>query len=250
MNYAGWIQSNNSLAAELVSEYFDCVVIDLEHGCLGFDGCVSLIPVIQRKAECFVRTYGHSYDAIARILDAGCDGLIVPRVNTLEIAQNVITSARYPRPACDCDGYFVRNFSSASDEFRGFGIGREQQFDTGYSSLRCRRQQLFLQIEHHEILRDIDDVMRLDHDGIFVGPYDLTQSMGIPGEFSHPDFKKAIDFVGELSQQYRKKIGIHIVDASIEKIKECEEKGFNFIAVGTDAVLLKQKLQEIKGKLK
>ena len=239
MKLGSWLHIANISLAEVFSEYFDCIVIDLEHGMIGLDSCYSLIPVIQKNSKCFVRTWGNDYNSIARILDAGPDGIIVPRVNNIGIAENVIQAARYPKTKFP-----------AKEEYRGYGIGRAQGFDPNVD-FNSIRPDLILQLEHVDVMSHLDWIFSRDIDGIFVGPYDFTASMGIPAQFENPEYQKHIETILQKAQQYNLKyIGIHVVDADTDKVKYFEKMGYNFIAVGTDMVIFNQALKNICEKLK
>jgi len=238
VSFGGWIQCNSWPIAEIMARYFDWVAIDLEHGLIGVDGCFSLIPVIQRHAKCFVRTWGNDYGCIARVLDAGCDGLIVPQVNSFEIAERVVRSACYLEANSD--------FSRLGT--RGFGVGRAQSFNPSVD-LSKLSSELILQIEHKDAVGEIEKILLLDIDGVFLGPYDLTMSMGIPGKFDHPSYKQAVKVVLEAATRHGKIAGIHVVDCDIKTIKSYIASGFSFIAVGTDMVIIRKALLDLRSEL-
>jgi 2-dehydro-3-deoxyglucarate aldolase len=98
---------------------------------------------------------------------------------------------------------------------------------------------LIVQIEHINAIQGLDAIIRTDGvDGTFIGPYDLSGSMGKPGEWDEPDVKAAIKIYEETAKKYNKLIGFHVVPPDYRLVEDKINHGYNFIAFGFDAMFL------------
>ncbi|MDR1455634.1 MAG: aldolase [Tannerella sp.] len=169
---------------------FDFVILDMEHGPVDFFRLQNLI----RGAEVsgvlpVVRTYDASEVAIGRALDLGAAGVQVPQIQSAEAARRVVKAAKFfpqgERGMCR----FVRAAEYSS-------MPREHYFESANEAL------VILQVEGTEALNELDDILGVDGlDVLFVGPYDLSQSLGVPGQVSHPDVLQAIGNIVERAKQ-------------------------------------------------
>jgi 4-hydroxy-2-oxoheptanedioate aldolase len=154
---------------------FDFVILDMEHGPAGFPELQNLIrAALLANIIPVVRTSDSSETAISRPLDLGALGVQIPQVKSGAMAKACVKAARFhplgERGVCR----FVRaaNYSSLS---------REEYFKRANDAL------IIVQLEGKEAIYDIDDILKVEGiDIIFIGPYDLSQSLGIPGQISHP----------------------------------------------------------------
>lgn len=98
---------------------------------------------------------------------------------------------------------------------------------------------LVAQIEHIRAVEQLDAILshpRLD--AIMVGPYDLSGSMGLTGQFDHPDFVAVMDRINEACKRHNMPMGNHVVQPEPERLAKCIADGYRFIAYGIDAVFL------------
>ena len=103
-----------------------------------------------------------------------------------------------------------------------------------------------VQIEHRDAVTNIEDILKVEGiDGVFIGPYDLTGSIGFPGELESPQVQKSIIRVLDTCKKYRKSAGIHIVKPSKEALKEALSRGFTFIALSIDTLLIDSACREL-----
>jgi 2-dehydro-3-deoxyglucarate aldolase len=94
---------------------------------------------------------------------------------------------------------------------------------------------IIAQIEHIDAVRNIDEIIRVEGiDGTIIGPYDLSGSMGCPGEFERDDVKHAVETVLERCKAYGIPSGFHVVDTQPEKLNQKIEAGCTFLAYGID----------------
>ena len=165
---------------------FDFAILDMEHGPVDFFTLQNLI----RGAEAsgilpIVRTYDSSETAISKALDLGAKGIQVPQIQSAEEAAEVVKAAKYfpkgERGVCR----FVRaaNYSSTQ---------RNDYFAQANEAL------VIMQVEGKQVLNHLDKILAVKGlDILFIGPYDLSQSLGVPGQVSHPTVVEAISKITE-----------------------------------------------------
>lgn len=161
---------------------FDFVILDMEHGPVGFSDLQHLVRAAEvSDVISVVRTYDSSEMAIGKALDLGAKGIQVPQVRSASEAREVVKAARFfpdgERGVCR----FVR-------AARYSAIPRDEYFR------KANRSLVILQIEGTQAIDELDEILRVEgFDILFVGPYDLSQSLGVPGQVSHPSVIKAIE---------------------------------------------------------
>lgn len=155
---------------------FDFVILDMEHGPAGFSEMQNLIrAALIANVIPIVRTSDTSEVSIAKPLDLGALGVQIPQVTSAGMARDCLRAAKFfpegERGVCR----FVRAARYSS-------LPREEYFKKANEIL------VIIQLEGKEAILDIDNILRVEGiDIIFIGPYDLSQSLGIPGQVSHPD---------------------------------------------------------------
>jgi 2-keto-3-deoxy-L-rhamnonate aldolase RhmA len=121
---------------------------------------------------------------------------------------------------------------------RGVGLGRAQGYGVGfaeYLNWQASEAVVIAQIEHHSAVEAIDSILAVDGiDGFIVGPYDLSCSMGIPGQFDTPEFVQALDQIKRGGALARKPGGLHIVEPDPERLVRASAEGYLFNAYGVD----------------
>ena len=161
---------------------FDFVILDMEHGPVGFSGLQHLVRAAEvSDVISVVRTYDSLEMTIGKALDLGAKGIQVPQVRSASEAREVVKAARFfpdgERGVCR----FVR-------AARYSAIPRDVYFK------KANRSLVILQIEGTQAIDELDEILRVEgFDILFVGPYDLSQSLGVPGQVSHPSVIKAIE---------------------------------------------------------
>ncbi|MFD3275476.1 HpcH/HpaI aldolase family protein [Aquirufa echingensis] len=222
-----WLTLSNYSVAEIMADSgFDWLCIDLEHTVTDFAETQQLILAIQSKGiKAFVRVGENNSLIIKRVLDAGADGIIVPLVNSALDAQKAVESIKYPPLGK-----------------RGVGLARAQSYGFGfenYRDIKSKEIKLIVQIEHIDAINELDAIIQTEGvDGSFIGPYDLSGSMGKPGEWDEPEVKDAIKKYEETAKKYSKLIGFHVVQPDYKLVEEKIQNGYNFIAFGFDAIFL------------
>jgi len=226
-----WLSFGYQYSAEIMARAgFDWMVIDLEHGAIDMGEARSLIQIID-LAGCvpLVRVASNDVVRIKQALDAGARGVIIPMVNTAEEARSAVRAAYYPPTGA-----------------RGVGLARAQDYGVGFDSYRSRASVetiVIVQIEHIEAVKNLEAILAVTGvDGFMVGPYDLSGSVGHPGDFEHPLVRDAMAEVARVARSASKSAGYHIVHPNPALLKQKIEEGFSLIAYGDDMVFFREKV--------
>ncbi len=227
ISIGSWITIGHPSIAEIMADAgFDWLCIDLEHTVIDYQEAQQLIIAIQSTGiKAFVRVGDNNSRIIKRMLDAGADGIIVPSVNSALEAKRAVDSVRYPPHGK-----------------RGVGLARAQAYGFGFESYRdieAKEIKLIVQIEHINAINELDSILQTEGvDGTFIGPYDLSGSLGKPGQWNEPEVKVALKTYEETAKKYDKLIGFHVVPPDYSLVEQKINKGYNFIAFGFDAMFL------------
>ena len=162
---------------------------------------------------------------ITRALDLGAKGIIVPRVNYAEDVEMAEKAIYYPPKGERGIGYSKTN---------NYGIEFDEYFKSSNDDV------LFVvQIEHEVAVKNIDDILSSKNiDSYIIGPYDLTGSMGIVGEFDNPNYLNNLDIIKKSAVKNGIRSGIHVVSPEVNQLKTAINEGYEFIAHSTDALLM------------
>ncbi len=218
----------------------DYMIIDTEHAAFGPTDVVEFA----RTAKLYgitplARVQEVSRPAILKLLDAGAMGLIIPCVNTVEEAKQIVSCGKYAplgergvAPSAGTD-FWMSDYAQQ---------GLEHYFET------CNREtMLFPQCETLGCLEHLEEIVALEGiDGIFVGPYDLSTAMGIPAQFYRSEFKDALRHIQAVCKAAGKPCMIYA--ASEAGVEEAFGMGYDSVAYATDAqVLISAYRNAIKG---
>ncbi len=238
-----WLQIPSTDVAELMARAgYDWVAVDMEHGSFGR----TILPDIFRAIECggalpFARLAEASKYQIKAALEAGAQGLIFPMIESFEQLDQAIGWATYPGLA---------TWEPRPAEYRGVGYCRANVFGKHFNEYREDSRDLFIcaQIEHVRAVEHLADIVshpRLD--AIMVGPYDLSGSMGLTGQFDHPDFRACMEAITTICSQSKALMGLHVVQPNPEHLRQAVNEGARFIAYGIDTVFLWQSAERPQG---
>jgi 2-keto-3-deoxy-L-rhamnonate aldolase RhmA len=233
LQLGSWITIGNPSIAEIMADAgFDWLCIDMEHSVIDYFEAQQLIMTIQSKGiKAFVRVGENNSRIIKRILDAGADGIIIPSVSSAEEAIKAVKSVKYPP------------FGN-----RGVGLARAQSYGFGFDNYlnnTSKDIKLIVQIEHINAIKELDAIIQTDGvDGTFIGPYDLSGSMGKPGNYDDEEVKEALSLYETIASKYDKLIGFHVVPTDYTLVLEKIKKGYNFIAFSFDAYFLGQTIRD------
>jgi 2-dehydro-3-deoxyglucarate aldolase len=227
LTLGSWITIGHPNVAEILANAgFDWLVIDIEHNPIDISMVQTLITTIQSKGvAAFVRVSKNEEVVIKHVLDAGADGIIVPMICTKADAIQAVDYAKYPPIGK-----------------RGVGLARAQQYGTGFEAYKkwvAEDLVVIAQIEHIDGIKNLEEIISVDGiDGTIIGPYDLSGSMGMPGEFDKPVVKDALAKYIDICKAHNFPMGFHVVNADPTKIQEKIDEGYRFIAYGTDFLFM------------
>ncbi|MEP7195903.1 MAG: aldolase/citrate lyase family protein [Saprospiraceae bacterium] len=205
------------ISAYLFSFGYDFIFIDLEHGNVSTTTIQSIVKSKQNNSQIFIRIREISESAIKYALDLGCDGIIAPRVENIEELKALIQYSNYP-PI----GKRSLGFSMAND----YGLNLNNY-------LQNYKPILIPQIESVAGMGIAKELIQNNQvDGILVGPYDLSLSLGIPGEFNNPIFIEAYESIRKLCFENKKYFCAFC--SNVESAKEEINKGVHYLTIGID----------------
>jgi 2-keto-3-deoxy-L-rhamnonate aldolase RhmA len=233
LTIGSWLSFGYPPVAEVMAgSGFDWLAVDMEHASISTSECQQLIQVID-LAGCvpLVRVGANDPLLIKRAMDAGAYGVIVPMVNSAADARAAASSMRYP-PAGT----------------RGVGLSRAQGYGLSFEEYRrwCEGEAiLVVQVEHIDAVERIDEILALDEvDAFIVGPYDLSASLGRPGDFDAAPVAEALERVERAMRESGKAGGYHVVHSDRERLRSVIARGFTFVAYGDDMVFLAEKARD------
>jgi 2-dehydro-3-deoxyglucarate aldolase len=228
-----WITLGHPSIAEILARAgFDWLTVDMEHSAITLHEAQQLIQVIELCGVApLVRVGENNPNLIKRAMDAGAYGVIVPMVNTKEDAVKAVNAVKYPPVGT-----------------RGVGLARAQGYGLEFARYKNwvnRDSIVIVQIEHREAVENLDAILSVDGvDAFIVGPYDLSGSMGRPGDFEHPDMKTALKMIMKTAKGLRKTAGFHVIPTDVKKVSEKIKDGYRFIGFSLDALFLGTGLRE------
>jgi 2-keto-3-deoxy-L-rhamnonate aldolase RhmA len=201
---------------------FDWLFFDLEHSAIGFETLQNLLRSVPESCFVAVRVPEATTTHVAKVLEAGAEGVIFPRVSTARQAQEAVALCKYPPLGS-----------------RGVGIGRAQGYGRTFS------EYLEVANDHIACIVQIEDGLGANNassiadvegvDALFVGPYDMSMSMGIPGEVTHDSIQKIIRRIPEVIS---KETALGILTTDLATVKEYADLGYNLMACGLDTQIL------------
>jgi len=225
-----WITIGDSTVAEIFANAgYDWLVIDLEHSTISIEQAGNLIRTISLSGVSpLVRLTNNDENQIKRVLDAGAHGIVVPMVKNIEDAKSAVAATRYP-PLGQ----------------RGVGLARAQGYGASFQEYLSWQSDIndgpvvVVQIEHIDAVENLKDILNVQGvDAFIIGPYDLSCSMGIPGEFNNPKFKQKIDAIIDIGRKAKIPSGIHIVEPNKVELRKAIDIVHRFIAYSVDARML------------
>ena len=205
---------------------FDFVFLDLEHGAFNYETVVDLVQIIRLAGLTpLVRVPDGLYHLIAPILDAGAQGIMVPRVESREQVEYVVSCTKYPP-----DGQRGCSVAKGHNDYQSDEIHTFTQHAN-------RQNMVIIQIEREKAVAEIDTLVSVKGvDVALIGPNDLALSLGIPMDMQHPSMKTAIGQVVDACQQAGIASGIHIADPEV--LLEWYARGMRMLAYSNDLAMI------------
>jgi 2-keto-3-deoxy-L-rhamnonate aldolase RhmA len=177
------------------------------------------IQAVANRSFTLVRVADGTAENIKRVMDTGCSGVIVPMVSSEVYARKIVALAKYP-PLGE----------------RSVGLGRAQGYGLRFAEYLASanaQTAVVVQIEHRDAIASVDQIVAVPGiDAVFIGPYDLSNSMGLVGQVGHPDVVAVIDKVRAACDKTNLAMGIFCSNA--DQARSEIKAGVRMVAVGTD----------------
>jgi 4-hydroxy-2-oxoheptanedioate aldolase len=224
-----WVQINNAEVIEMIgTSDFDFIVIDMEHGNIWLESVEHLIRAAENSnLYPIVRVPENNASLILKVLDLGAKGILVPHISSKEDAEKAVKAAKYSplgeRGSCPCiraGRHMVENWSS-------------------FSRKSNEEVKVILLIEGEEGVANFHEIVTIPGvDAYMIGPFDLSVSLGVPGEVSHPLVEQKFKEVSEIIRKYNKElIGVDFSANEsdiIYNLQKWRERGSRIFMTGID----------------
>lgn len=233
-----WLGLANSYSAELMAgSGFDWLLIDGEHAPNDINSILSQLQAIAAyPSEPVVRAVWKDSVMIKQLLDIGARNLLIPMIETIDEARQMVAATRYPPQG-------VRGVGSALA--RASGWNRKTDYLKSANDEIC----LLLQIETLKGLDNLDAIVDVEGvDGIFIGPSDLSAALGHLGNPGHPEVQAAIEQAIRKVVKSGKAAGILSADETLAR--HYLKLGATFVAVGVDTTLLARTSEALLAKFR
>jgi len=231
-----WITIDHPVIYQSIAEYpFDWVLIELEHSAIDFSGLHQAISFFKNtNIGCLVRPPTVDNIYIKRIMDCGADGIIAPNIRNVKEVNDAVNFMKYP-----------------PEGIRGAGLFSAQNFGNNFDSYYRNNNKetvLVVQIENREAVKNLNEIVAVKHiDALMIGPYDLTSSLGIAGEFDNSLYLNELDKIKSIALKNNIPIGMHIVEPDFDKLRIAKEEGYSFLGYGLDFKFIISHLNKLKG---
>lgn len=237
--FAGWVSyAHPSITETFARAGFDFIAIDMEHSTISLEQAQRIIAASQSEGvPCLPRPVSHSNDWFKPLLESGADGLLVQMVNTPEEIEAIIGHLKYPPVGR-----------------RSYGVNRAQaygfDFDTYIQSWN-ETSTFIIQVESIQAVENIEKLLSFDEiDGVMVGPYDISGSLGVPGQTSHPLVIEASRKVIAACERFGKSCGTQVADTSPDSVQALFDLGHTFAILGSDLFVLWKWAEQMQGLIK
>lgn len=230
MLVGSFVNLGSALTAEIMAVCgFDWLVVDLEHGAGGEREALAQIQAVAHTgAVPLVRVESVERPRFGRVLDLGAAGVVVPRIRSVEDAEQAVAACRYAGS---------RGLAGYNRAWR-WGLAAQEPSEVD-AAIVCA-----VQIETAQALEDVDAIAAVDGvDVLFVGPTDLGYALGIRGGPDVPELKSRITEVAEAASANGKAAGILV--GTLELAAAYRELGFTFLGCSSDSGLLARESQRV-----
>jgi len=232
-----WLNLGSALTAEIVgSAGFDWVLIDLEHGAGNEKDVLCQLQALESSnTAAFVRIEGGARQRVHRVLDLGAEGIMCPHIDNVEEAKSLVDGLRYP----------PHGSRGIARMVRASGYGKNlAEYSANANDIIVG----IAQIESPEAIEHVNDIAAIDGiDVLFIGPADLSISLGIFGKFDHPLFLDAVKKTIAAAQKAGKASGILL--ANPDDYITYYNLGMRVIACGADATFVAEGSRTMAAKL-
>jgi 2-dehydro-3-deoxyglucarate aldolase len=225
--FAGWVSyAHPSITETFARAGFDFIAIDMEHSTISVEQAQRIIAASQIEGvPCLPRPVSHSNDWIKPLLESGADGLLVQMVNTPEEIEAIIGHLKYPPVGR-----------------RSFGVNRAQAYGFDFDEYVANwndTSTCIIQVESIQAVENIEKLLAFEHvDGVMIGPYDISGSLGVPGQTSHQLVIEASRRVVVACERFGKSCGTQVADVSKSSVQALFDLGYTYAILGSDLFVL------------
>lgn len=240
--FAGWVSyAHPSITETFARAGFDFIAIDMEHSTISIEQAQRIIASSQSEGvPCLPRPVSHSNDYFKPLLESGADGLLVQMVNTPSEVEAIISHLKYPP---------IGNRSYGVNRAHAYGF----DFDD-YIKNWNDTSSFIIQVESITAVNNINELLEFDEiDGVMIGPYDISGSLGVPGQTNHPDVIKASREVIQACEKFGKSCGTQVADVNRQNIDALFDLGYTYAILGSDLFVLwkwAEQMRELMSDLK
>jgi 2-dehydro-3-deoxyglucarate aldolase len=224
-----WLTFSSEAPTEIMAQAgFEWLVLDMEHAPLDIATAARLIRIVDLAGlPALCRLPANDATIAKSVLDAGAAGIIVPCIESAEAARQVVASAYYPPHGK-----------------RGVGLARAQAYGGGLEAYRDQIADSLVVIVMIETRRGMEAAAEIAAvpgiDGMFIGPYDLSASLGHIGELDHQDVQRAEQNILQAAEDAGVACGLHVVHPDAATLSAAIQRGYTFLAVGVDMIFLRE----------
>jgi 2-keto-3-deoxy-L-rhamnonate aldolase RhmA len=225
--FAGWVSyAHPSITETIARAGFDFMFIDMEHSTISIEQGQRIIAASQSEGvPCIPRPVSHSNDYLKPLLESGADGMLIQMVETADQVEELIRLVKYPPVGR-----------------RTYGVNRAQaygfDFDE-YINNWNKTSTFMLQVESIKGVENIEELLAYDEvDAVMIGPLDISGSLGVPGQTTHPLVIEASRKVIEACKRHGKSCGTQVADANPSSVNALFDLGYNYAILGSDLFVL------------
>lgn len=225
--FGGWVSYTDPAITETFAMAgFDFIAIDMEHTTISLTEAKTIITSAQSEGACCLpRPVSHTNDHIKPLLEAGADGMFIQMVETPEQVETLIAAMKFPP---------VGRRSYGVNRAHGYGFDFDRYINDWNDS-----STLILQIESIQAVENIDALLAYPEvDGVMVGPYDISGSLGVPGQTNHPKVREAGQKIIEAAKRAGKSCCTQIAEVTPDRVRDAFDQGFTFVILGSDLFIL------------
>jgi 2-keto-3-deoxy-L-rhamnonate aldolase RhmA len=234
--FGGWVSyAHPSITETFARAGFDFIAIDMEHATISLEQAQRIIAASQSEGvPCLPRPVSHSNDWIKPLLESGCDGILIQMVNTPEEVETLAGHIKYPPIGC-----------------RSYGVNRAQAYGfdfDDYVQSWNDSSTFVIQVESVQAVENIDSLLANDEvDAVMVGPYDISGSLGVPGQTSHPLVLEASRTVIDACERFGKSCGTQVSEGSEASVQALFDLGYTYAILGSDLFVLWKWAEQMQG---
>jgi 2-dehydro-3-deoxyglucarate aldolase len=225
--FGGWVSYREPAIAETFAKAgLDFVAIDMEHTTITTDEANRIITGVQSEGViCLPRPVSHNNDYIKPMLEAGADGMIIPMVNTCAEVEEQVRLQKFPP---------LGQRSFGVNRAHGYGFDFKSYINTWNES-----SILMVQVESITAVENIQDLVKVAGlDAVMVGPYDISGSLGVPGETNHPKVRQAAKRVVEVCADFGISCMTQIADVNKDAVEDAFDQGYTAVILSSDLFIL------------